>query len=305
MSITKSQQTRLGFFMVAGVAIACAMIAIPIGASFTNRQKTFYTYFSGESLSGLEQGAQTKFNGVPIGKVDKITYDPHDLARVRVEFKIQEDFPMKKDMFARTGAMGITGLKYVEIQGGSNDAPLLKPNSEIPSKISTMASITGKAEVIVAKVELLLNHLNKITEPDSLESIKKVLANLAAITNDFKGFFNTVGPDFQMVSSSVQKVMVRLDSISRDVKSLTGALNSNLSSRQIGSILGSADSTVRSVKNLTETVNLMVKQSREDFSVSMQNLRETMENANELMKVLSENPSLLLRGEQQKERDLK
>jgi hypothetical protein len=108
-----------------------------------------------------------------------------------------------------------------------------------------------------------------------------------------------------MVSSSVQKVMVRLDSISRDVKSLTGALNSNLSSRQIGSILGSADSTVRSVKNLTETVNLMVKQSREDFSVSMQNLRETMENANELMKVLSENPSLLLRGEQQKERDLK
>jgi hypothetical protein len=69
--------------------------------------------------------------------------------------------------------------------------------------------------------------------------------------------------------------------------------------------MGSADSTVRSVKNLTENLNLIVKQSREDFSISMQNLRETMENANELMKVLSENPSLILRGEQQKERDVK
>ena len=305
MSITRSQQARLGFFMVAGVVIACVMIAIPLGAGLTNREKKYFAYFTGESLSGLEQGAQVKFNGVPIGKVDKITYDSHDLSRVRVEFKIQEDFPMKKDMFAQTGAMGITGLKYVEIQGGSNEAPLIKPNSEIPSKISTMASITGKAEVIVGKIELLLNHLNKITEPDSLASIKRVLGNLAVITNDFKTFFGTVGPDFQVMSASVEKVIIRLDSISRDVKSLTGTLNKGLSGQQIASIMGSADTTVRSLKNLTETVNLMVKQSREDFSVSMQNLRETMENADELMKVLSENPSLLLRGEQQKERDLK
>lgn len=291
--------------MVAGVVIACVLVAIPLGASFTNRQKTFFAYFTGESLSGLEQGAQVKFNGVPIGKVDKITYDPRDLARVRVEFKIQQDFPMKKDMFAQTGAMGITGLKYVEIQGGSNSAPLLKPDSEIPTKMSVMASITGKAEVIVGKIELLLNHLNKITEPDSLGSIKKVLGNLEVITDDFKNLFGNTGPDLQRMSGAAEKVIIRLDSISRDVKSLTGTLNKSLSSQQISSIMGSADSTVRSVKSLTENINLMVKQSREDFSVSMQNLRETMENADELMKELSENPSLLLRGEQQKERDLK
>jgi len=197
MSISKSQQTRLGFFMVAGVVIACALVAIPLGASFTNRQKTFFAYFTGESLSGLEQGAQVKFNGVPIGKVDKITYDP---ATGEGQGGIQDPagFSHEKDMFAQTGAMGITGLKYVEIQGGSNSAPLLKPDSEIPSKISVMASITGKAEVIVGKVELLLNHLNRITEPDSLESIKRVLDNLEAITNDFKTFFNTVGPKFSV-----------------------------------------------------------------------------------------------------------
>jgi len=164
-----------------------------------------------------------------------------------------------------------------------------------------MASITGKAEVIVGKVELLLNHLNRITEPDSLESIKRVLDNLEAITNDFKTFFNTVGPNFQLMSSSVQNVIVRLDSISRDVKSLTGTFNKSFSSQQISSIMGSADSTVKSVRNLTSNIDLIVKQSREDFSVSMQNLRDAMESANELMKVLSENPSLILRGEQQKE----
>jgi len=144
MSISKSQQTRLGFFMVAGVVIACVLVAIPLGASFTNRQKTFFAYFTGESLSGLEQGAQVKFNGVPIGKVDKITYDPRDLARVRVEFKIQQDFPMKKDMFAQTGAMGITGLKYVEIQGGSNSAPCLSRTRRSPQKYRSWRPLPGR-----------------------------------------------------------------------------------------------------------------------------------------------------------------
>jgi phospholipid/cholesterol/gamma-HCH transport system substrate-binding protein len=291
--------------MIVGIVVACLMIAIPLGAHVRNRQNVFYAHFMGESLSGLEQGAQVKFNGVPIGKVDKISYDSHDLTRVRVELKIQEDFPMKKDMFAQTGAMGITGLKYVEIQGGSNNAPLLKPNSEIPTKISVMASITGKAEVIMGKVELLLNHLNTISEPDSLEAIQKILGNLAVITGDFKAFFGAAGPDLKGMSVSVQSMIARLDSISRDVKSLTGTLDKSLSATRMSSVMGATDSTVHSIKNLTETVNLMVKQSREDFSVSMQNLRETMENANELMKVLSENPSLLIRGEQQKERDVK
>jgi hypothetical protein len=46
----------------------------------------------------------------------------------------------------------------------------------------------------------------------------------------------------------------------------------------------------------------VVRQSREDIMVSMQNLREALENANELTKILAENPSLLIRSEQQKER---
>jgi len=66
---------------------------------------------------------------------------------------------MKTDMYCQTGAMGITGLKYIEILGGTNESPLLKPESTIPTKQSMMASITGKAEVIVGKIEILLNHL--------------------------------------------------------------------------------------------------------------------------------------------------
>jgi hypothetical protein len=59
------------------------------------------------------------------------------------------------------------------------------------------------------------------------------------------------------------------------------------------------------MKSLTENLSMMVRQSKEDFSVGMQNIREATENANQLTKILVENPSLLLKGESQRERNIR
>jgi phospholipid/cholesterol/gamma-HCH transport system substrate-binding protein len=305
MSISATQRARLGIFVAAGIVLACLLAAIPLGLHISKKDKTFLAYFKGESLSGLEVGAQVKFSGVPIGKITRISYDPHDLTKVKTELKIQEDFPMKNDMYAQTGMMGITGLKYVEILGGTNAAPLLKSGDEIQTRQSLSSQISGKAEAIIGKVELLLNHLNQITEPDSLRSVKAVLANLTTITGDFRTFFGRMGPELQDMSGSATNLIDRLDSISLDIKAMTSTFNKAFSNNRIGGILGTVDSTTRSIKTLSENMTLMVRQSREDFSVSLQNLREALENANGLMRELSENPSLLIRTEQQKEREIK
>jgi phospholipid/cholesterol/gamma-HCH transport system substrate-binding protein len=305
MSISASQRTRLGVFVAVGMAIGFLMLLLPLRSRLTNHDKTYIAYFSGESLSGLEEGAQVKFHGVPIGKIARISYDAKDLTRVKAEMRLKEDFPVKNDMYAQTGAMGITGLKYVEILGGTNAAAMLKSGSEIPTKPSMLSTITGKAEVIVEKIELLLNHLNQITEPDSLHSIKSILSNLTTITRDFRSYFGHIGPEIQDMSGSVSQLISRLDSIALDVKQVTAIVGKTVSGDKLSNIMNSADSAVRSIKILTETTTLMIKQSREDFSVSLQNLREALENAAGLMRELSENPSLILRNEQQKEREIK
>jgi ABC-type transporter Mla subunit MlaD len=114
-----------------------------------------------------------------------------------------------------------------------------------------------------------------------------------------------MGPELQDMSGSATNLITRLDSISLDIKKMTAAFNHAFSNNRIGGILGAVDSTTRSIKTLSENMTLMVRQSREDFSVSLQNLREALENANGLMRELSENPSLLIRTEQQKEREIK
>lgn len=303
MSISRAQRIRLGIFLTSGLFLLVIFTAIPFGLRLKNTTHTYIAFFEGESLSGLEQGATVKFTGVPIGKVDKISYLPDDLSKVRVEMKIQSDFPMKVNMVATTGAMGITGLKYIEITGGSSDAEALKPGAEIETKVSTFSTITGKAESIVAKVELLLNHLNQISNPDSLKGIKEILDNVSVITHDVKGFVGEARPDIARITGSTNMLITRLDSIARDIRQITSRVEENISGDRIANALAQVDSAAAALKDVAENVSLLVRQSREDFTMTMQNIRQASENADQLTKVLAENPSLLLRSETQKERD--
>ena len=311
MSISQAQRARLGIFVIIGIVLLTLFIAIPLGVKLTDKYNMFIAFFEGESLSGLEQGAVVKFSGVPIGKIVKINYLPEDLSRVKVTMEIQQDFPMKTDMVATTGAMGITGLKYVELTGGSNEATLLKPGSEITTRISPFSAITGKAEAIVGKVELLLNHLEILSNPDSLKSLKITFDNVAAISSDVRLLVEDARPQVRSMSESTSSLLNKVDDIASkvdgivtDVKTFTETMNKSITSHQIDKTFTLLDSTIISLKRLSENVSLMVRQSREDFSVSLQNIRQATENADQLMKVLAENPSLLLKGESQRERDI-
>ncbi|KMQ51850.1 ABC transport system periplasmic substrate binding protein [Chitinispirillum alkaliphilum] len=294
MSLSVSQKARLGVFVVAGTVLMVLFFAIPLGLRITNSFNFYNAYFTGESLSGLEQGAVVKFNGIPIGNVERITYHPHDLERVKVRLRVDSDFPMKVDMFATTGTLGITGLKYIEISGGTNEADLLKTDSEIPTRISMMASMTGRAETITEKIDLLLTHLNYLTDPDSLGGIKNIVDNVAMMSSDAREFFSEVVPS---ISRSSEEVISNVSEIAENIKFFTETFNEQFADDHIATILTRIDSSAVSMKELTDQVSLMILQTREDFSVSMENLRETTENANQLTRMLSENPSLLLRGE--------
>ena len=305
MGITAAQKTRLGIFVVVGMVVLAAFIVVPIGNKMSNRTKTYIAFFEGESLQGLEQGAGVKFNGVSIGRVQKVSYNPEDINRMKVELSVAESFPMRVDMYATTGMIGITGLKYVEISGGSNEAAILKPGGELPTRGTLLASIGVKAEVLIDKVEILLNHLTTVTNPDSLRSVKVAMDNLADLTGDAKDVFGeirAVVPRAGRIVDTVQVAVNEVNRITRDIKEVTETFKAGVTGGDIPGLLMKVDSTMSSVKALTDNVSLMVMQTREDFSVSMENLRETMENASLLMKMLSENPSLLIRGEG-KERD--
>ena len=139
-----------------------------------------YRIHFAESVSGLAVGDPVKFHGVDVGTVKAITLDPTDPRLVQVDVRLGKDTPVKTDTKATLKLKGITGVVFIELDGGSPDAPTLLASTgpgqapEIPSQ---------KSSLNVA-LDLLPNLLERFS---SIEvQTKKVLTDVSGVTSEIK-----------------------------------------------------------------------------------------------------------------------
>lgn len=394
MSVTRAQKVRLGIFVVVSTTLLIAMALVLLGGKLARKEDSYFALFD-ETVSGLEIGAPVKFHGVRIGSVTTIEIDHLDVTKVRVNLDLQRGTPVKEDTTVVLNSMGITGLKFLELTGGTNESNLLEPGSEIQSDASLLDRLSGRADVIVEKLELLLNNALAITGPEQQEQVKQILGNVQELleeTNDLltrnEARIDQVMDDLAVTTSNLKEASVaangvvqradgqvvsilsdverlvwdfeqvvadqnyNLSTLINDADSAVLSVNELLTSpsvrrlpRQaeetvaavltlvrnadgrVGGLLGTLQSTAVRLKNLlddervekmfdslsrlsvkleglVDTLDLTTRQAREDIFKTLANLKDVVRNLNDFTQMLLENPSILLRGSQLKERKL-
>jgi phospholipid/cholesterol/gamma-HCH transport system substrate-binding protein len=394
MSVTRAQKVRLGIFVLVSTVLLGAMVMVLVGGRLTRKEDDYYARFA-ETVSGLEIGAPVKFHGVRIGSVTTIEIDSEDVTLVRVNLSLRHGTPVKTDAVVMLNSMGITGLKFVELTGGTNEAELLPPGSEIKSGASLLDRLTGKADIITEKIELLINNVLAITGPAQQEQVKEILANVQTLleeANDMiarnEARIDQVIGDFSVASRNLREasgttnelvqqageqvtdMLADADRLLLDFEQVVSDQDHNLST-----LLNDADATVLAVQELVvspyvkripreaeetvlaalqlirnadtgvtsllgnlqgtaerlrgllagekvqaaldsffrlagkleglvDTLDLTTRQAREDVFKTLANLKDVVRNLNDFTQMLLENPSILLRGSQLKERKL-
>src|SRR4029453_9819685 len=112
-----------GLFII-GFAIAAALFAVWL-VNTGHRDAVIYRIHFPESVSGLALGDPVKFRGVDVGSVNAIGLDPGNAQLVQVDVRLRKETPVKTDTKASLKLKGITGVVYVELNGGSPGAKSL------------------------------------------------------------------------------------------------------------------------------------------------------------------------------------
>lgn len=318
--ISAAQRFRLGLFLAVGCSLLLIALGVVAGSKLLERWDRYIVRYEDVSVGGLEIGADVKYSGIRVGRVDDIRIDPADVATVVVDLRVRHGTPIKADCEASIVTMGITGMKTIEIRGGTEEAPTLPPGAQIPAGVSALEAITGRAEVVAEKVEQVLNNLIDFTSPEkrgqfvetfcnaanllaSLDtlltsnqaSLRQSLANLGPLTEELTDLTRTMrhtleGLDSLLTSPALRGTVTNLDKVSGD-----------LSDADLGQVSRELYEAARQA-NLTFTrIDLTLLKSREDILQSLESLREGMEYFNEFTRLIAENPSLILRGKQQEE----
>lgn len=242
--VSKATKVRLGVFLAVGSLLILVFAAAVAGNRLTQKWDTYYIVFDDYPVSGLQVGGTVNYQGIKVGRVEDIKIDPQDVLKVKVTINIEPGTPIKDNTEAVLSLVGITGLKAVEIRGGTNEAKNLKPGSYIKPGSTMIDDISQRAVSIAEKIDLIAANINDITNQQNRENIAKILSETGMILADTRG--NLAGT---------------LDAISRianNTADLTEGLNRNIdmiSQNLAGNIDAISQTTSESMESIVETLN--------------------------------------------------
>ncbi|MDP3265241.1 MAG: MlaD family protein [Sulfuricurvum sp.] len=153
---------------------------------------THYKVYLTESVAGLAPEAAVKYHGVDIGKVASIQINPKNSEEVELTLKVKKETPIKTDSFAILKFYGITGLAYLEIDGGSKNASLLlstdKDIATIPTSPSLIKRLDESLSSVATKLSTTLDRANLFLSDQNIHNVAQSLEKLRSLTEQIDGY---------------------------------------------------------------------------------------------------------------------
>jgi phospholipid/cholesterol/gamma-HCH transport system substrate-binding protein len=183
---TKANYVAVGAFVLACIIGLVVTIMWLAGVQYAQEYSYYQANFKGP-VTGLGKGTITRYNGIEVGRIADLKFDPNDPQSVIILLQVQPNLNIREDSIASIDSQGITGGTYVEISGGTAKSPLLtaKPGQKYPlirTKQSGLLQLEQSAPEVVAKLNVAATRINDLLNDDNRRAIAHVLANLDETT---------------------------------------------------------------------------------------------------------------------------
>ncbi len=286
---TKINFLKIGLFVIAFVTALLILIFWLGKYGFEKKKFDEYSIYFKESVAGLNIGSSIKYKGFDVGTVSEIKFNPNNSEEIQVDVSIKKDTPIKEDNFAVLGNLGITGLKYIELKGGSNNSKLLTANENglriINSRISDLTTLVDSTTDITNELTIVLSQIKKLLNDENIKTISQILAKTETSMNNVEQF-----------SSYLVKNEKRIDEVLTNIStfSKTGTKSFDSIDKSANTFKELSNELLVEVKKGSFDMKDMSKESFDRLNTLLNSLDVTLSQTQHLIDSLNQSPSDIL-----------
>ena len=262
-------------YVAVGAFVLLVLVGILVGSLWFARVQfqTAYQYIQTHvagPVTGLGIGAAVRLNGIDVGSVSKIELDPSDPKLVTLLLQVRSTVGIRADSVASIESQGLTGASYVEISGGTLNAPLLaaapgETYAQIASRPSSLQEVFNGAPELVARLLVIGDRLGALLNDRNRAAIAQTLENVRVTT----GVFAQRHEDIDRLIVDADVTMHNLADASMALKVLATKLDGTV---------GKADELVASAGNTFDHANKLALDLDSVVQASRPGLRELTTN---------------------------
>lgn len=272
---TKANHVLIGAFALVVITAAFGFV-IWLAKIQIDQERAYYDIYFEESVSGLSVAGDVRYQGIKVGQVTDIQIAPARQGEVRVRIEVDAETPVKTDTVARLEYQGVTGVAFVQLTGGSDEAELLRVASadEIPviqSQESAISALFAGAPELIDRAVILVSRLSELVSEENQQSITNLLNNFETVSDSVAGRSaeieelivnaNRMSADLAETSKNLNQLAARLDKVAQSTDEVVN--------EDLKNLLADARSAARSIDAAGTELTLLVEESRpavRDFS---------------------------------------
>lgn len=291
------------FVVVAGAILAGGLLWI--AGSHLLRPVDTYTVLFRQSVSGLNAGANVEYQGVVVGRVRDIQLTRDIPPNVAVIIDIDPGTPIRQDTAAALLGSIVTGIKFIQLEGGSAAAEPLAAGGTIPGDVSSLEEFRDRLTKIADRAVRILNRLDEdIFTPANTKKVSQFVSDLGAVASSVNQAMEYLraeetSKNLAQIAQRMNELTVKLDLVVGDFYGRREQLYGNLESA-----LRHMDEVARDARDLVRTVSTQVDRPGGSLGDLVAGLTEATNRLQETIDVIRSDPSVVLWGRPVPEREL-
>ena len=284
------------FVLMAGLLFALGLFMIGDRRALFARDVEIYTEFA--RLGGIQNGAIVRVAGADAGEVEEIRVPRNPSEKFRLKLRVLEDLRglIRTDSVASIQTDGLVGNKFIQIEAGSDAAPMAADGATIPgSDLYDVGDLLGGASET-------LDSLNALVE-EVRGALNKTLAGIGDTMAEANRMMAGLDAEMKVILRKGDVVVTDLGSIVRDVRGGRGTAGKLVTDTELydraNALMADAHAVIGKVNEAAEQAKQLVTEMRSNTGPvqgAIADLRQTLAGAREAMTDLSESSEALKRN---------